>query len=163
MGLSGIRSKRVSFSEEISKYYFLRRFAFRYKEFDEPYDGIMYMLMIGMGFASVENLMYVLGQETFQDGLQVAKMRAWTAVPAHATFAVLMGYFAGLAKFNRANRARLLITGLLLAIAFHGAYDFFLMQQSYPPLVGGALLSLVAAAGLSWRAIRRHQRRSPHA
>jgi RsiW-degrading membrane proteinase PrsW (M82 family) len=113
-----------------------------------------------MGFATVENLMYIFGQETFEEALRVGQMRAWTAVPAHATFAALMGFFAGRARFGRGGAAYLLV-GLLLAILFHGAYDFFLMQQWSPQLTGGAIVSLVVGVGLSLRAIRLHQRHRP--
>lgn len=152
----------VALSEEFSKFIFLRGIAWSFKHFDEPYDGIIYTLMIGMGFATVENLLYVFGQETYEASLAVAKLRAITAVPAHATFAVLMGYFAGLAKFHPSQKFGLLLAGFALAVVFHGAYDFFLMQEHYPSIVGGAFVSLIVAVGLSLRAIRAHQRRGSH-
>ena len=63
-----------------------------------------------MGFAFVENILYVS-----QGGMQVAILRTFTAVPAHAMFAVMMGYYAGLAKFavDDSERNRLLARGLL--------------------------------------------------
>lgn len=48
-----------------------------------------------------------------------------TAVPAHATFAAVMGYFVGLAKFNHKNERSLMFRGFLLATILHGFYDFF--------------------------------------
>lgn len=152
----------VGFSEELSKFFFLRLGPYRSKHFNEPYDGIMYSMMIGMGFATVENLMYIFGQETYALSLQVAQTRAWTAVPAHATFAAMMGYFAGLARFKQANQGAWLLAGLLLATVFHGAYDFFLMQQWSAQLTAGALVSLVIGVWLSWKAIRLHRRVRPH-
>jgi RsiW-degrading membrane proteinase PrsW (M82 family) len=76
----------IAFSEELAKYMFLKWFAYRSSHFDEPFDGIIYALMVSMGFAALENIMYVLN-----GGITVALMRMFTAVPAHATFAVLMG------------------------------------------------------------------------
>src|SRR5690606_8499031 len=80
----------VAIIEEFSKYIIVRFFAQPNKEFNEPYDGIMYAVMVSMGFAATENIMYVI-----EGGYQVAFLRAFTAVPAHATFGVLMGYFMG--------------------------------------------------------------------
>lgn len=152
----------VALSEELAKFIMLRGFLYSRKAFDEPYDGIMYTMMVGMGFAAVENLLYVFGQSTYTESLTVGGWRAITAVPAHATFAILMGYYAGKAKFAFSGKAAWLLTGLLAAIVFHGAYDFFLMQQVVPGMVLGAIASLVAGLLLSVKAIRYHQRISPH-
>ncbi|WP_461599897.1 PrsW family glutamic-type intramembrane protease, partial [Winogradskyella sp.] len=78
------------------------------------------------------------------------------AVPAHATFGVLMGYFMGLAKFSN-NRIKLNMAGLFLAVLFHGAYDFFLFIRFIPGISIGAFISLIIAVILSRKAIRRHQ------
>lgn len=146
----------VAFSEELSKYIFLRWYAYPKKDFNEPYDGIMYTMMIGMGFATVENVLYVL-----EGGMSTALVRMFTAVPAHATFAIIMGFYAGKAKFDKKNEAAYLLTGLLLAILFHGAYDFFLMQQYNVAIAAGALVSLIIGIRYSLRAMRLHQKDSP--
>ena len=73
----------VGLSEEWSKYIMLRSYAYPRKSFDEPFDGIVYSVMIGMGFATVENILYVQ-----QHGLGTAVVRMFLSVPAHATFAV---------------------------------------------------------------------------
>ena len=70
-------------------------YAYRKKEFDEPFDGIVYAVMVGMGFATVENISYVS-----QYGLMTGIMRLFMAVPAHASFAIIMGYFMGKARFS---------------------------------------------------------------
>lgn len=84
----------VALIEEFSKYIFVRFYSQPKKYFNEPFDGIVYAVMVSMGFAAIENIAYVS-----QGGMGTAIVRAFTAVPAHATFAVLMGYFMGLAKF----------------------------------------------------------------
>jgi protease PrsW len=151
----------VAMAEEFSKYIFLRGYIYKHKQFDEPYDGIMYAMMIGMGFAMTENLLYVFSGSSFGDSMRIAIIRALTAVPAHATFAVLMGYFTGLAKFNKKNAFVLLLTGLFTATFFHGAYDFFLMQAFYPGITAGAFVSLIIAVVLSLKAMKKHQKASP--
>ncbi|MBT8244718.1 MAG: PrsW family intramembrane metalloprotease [Winogradskyella sp.] len=144
----------VALSEEFSKYIIVKYFAQPNKEFNEPYDGIVYAVMVSMGFACTENIMYVL-----KGGYETAILRAFTAVPAHATFGVLMGYFMGKAKFSN-NRFGLNMTGLLLATLFHGAYDFFLFINFIPGIYIGAFISLIIGLILSRKAIKRHQKKS---
>ncbi|MGB2685844.1 MAG: PrsW family glutamic-type intramembrane protease, partial [Olleya sp.] len=67
----------VGFSEELSKFLIVLLFAQRHKEFNEPFDGIVYAVMVSMGFAATENIMYVM-----QSGPATAIARAFTAVPA---------------------------------------------------------------------------------
>ncbi|MBI3005932.1 MAG: PrsW family intramembrane metalloprotease [Ignavibacteriales bacterium] len=144
----------IALSEEWSKYLFLRWMAYPKRDFNEPFDGIVYSVMISMGFATTENILYVM-----QGGLGVALLRMVMSVPAHATFAVLMGYFVGLSKF-KGNQRQLRMYGLASAVGFHGAYDFFLLQQSYALLTVGALLSLLIAVFLSIRAMKSSQKLS---
>lgn len=141
----------VGFTEEFSKYIIVRYYAQTKDAFNEPFDGIVYAVMVSMGFAATENIFYVL-----EGGYEVAILRAFTAIPAHATFAVLMGYYMGQAKFSE-NRAQLNLKGLLLAMIFHGAYDFFLFIDFIPGVWVGAFISLIIGIILSRNAIKTHQ------
>lgn len=141
----------VGFTEEFSKYIIVRYVSQPRKAFNEPFDGIIYAVLVSMGFAATENIMYVL-----QGGYEVAILRAFTAVPAHATFAILMGYYMGKAKFSN-NKVVLNFTGLFLAILFHGTYDFFLFVDYIPGLWMGAFFSLFIGIFLSKKAIQQHQ------
>ena len=147
----------VALVEEFSKYIVVRFYAQRNKEFDEPFDGIVYAVMVSMGFAALENIMYV-----FQFGMANGIVRAFTAVPAHATFGILMGYYMGKAKFaaTKKDKIRLNLTGLFAATLFHGAYDFFLFINFIPGISLGALASLVIGILLSRKAMKKHQARS---
>jgi protease PrsW len=144
----------VGFVEEFSKYIIVKFYAQKNEEFNEPFDGIVYAVMVSMGFAALENVMYV-----FQYGVSTGIIRAFTAVPAHATFGILMGYFMGLAKFSK-NKQLLNITGLLVATFFHGAYDFFLFINFIPGIAIGAFVSLIVGIILSKKAIKIHQQNS---
>ena len=141
----------VGLVEEFSKYVIVRYFAQPKKDFNEPFDGIVYAVVVSMGFAATENIMYV-----FEGGYKIAFLRAFTAVPAHATFGVLMGYFMGKAKFSN-NRIKLNLIGLALATLFHGAYDFFLFIDFIPGIWVGAFVSLAVGVFLARKAIKRHQ------
>jgi len=90
-------------------------------------------------------------------------------VPAHATFAVVMGYFVGKAKFDSANSFRYMVTGIFLAVLFHGTFDFFIFLQGSPDvkpyisdglLFAGAVASYIIAIRLSRKHIRLHQQLS---
>jgi len=151
----------VGFGEELCKFIMLRLYAYRLKVFNEPFDGIIYSVMISMGFATLENVGYV-----YMGGYSTGLLRMFLSVPAHAAFGVIMGYHAGLAKFDRRHSALHLLKGLLLAAFFHGAFDFFLFMQNSPEItkyVSNSLLfaaSLVAywiAVRMSLRSIRLHQ------
>lgn len=141
----------VALVEEFSKYVIVRYYAQRNKEFNEPFDGIVYAVLVSMGFATLENVLYI-----FQHGAGVGFIRAFTAVPAHATFAILMGYFMGKAKFSK-NKVQLNLLGLLVATLFHGAYDFFLFIDFVPGIAIGAFVSLIIGIILSRKAIKKHQ------
>jgi RsiW-degrading membrane proteinase PrsW (M82 family) len=115
----------IALTEESCKFAALRLYSYNQKSFDEPLDGIVYSLMISMGFATAENIKYVIEhQQAAGTGLQIGLYRMFTAVPAHATFAVVMGYFVGKAKADPANSVVLMLTGLGAAVIIHGTYDF---------------------------------------
>ena len=156
----------VALTEELCKFAALRIYAYRQRSFDEPLDGIVYSVMVAMGFATLENIFYVLFYAQHGQGYQVALMRMFLSVPAHATFGVLMGYFVGRARFNPAKRNRLFALGLFWAVFFHGTYDVLLFWQSSPQveeyisdilLFAGAVISFVVALRLSWKLIIRHR------
>jgi len=92
------------------------------KEFNEKFDGIVYAVFISLGFAGVENILYVSGDIT------IGLSRALTAVPAHALFGVTMGYYYGLARFYPMERGRYLKKALFWPVLLHGFYDFCLMS-----------------------------------
>ena len=108
--------------EESSKLAVLLGYSFRRSEFDEPMDGIVYGATVSLGFAALENVLYVL-----DGGFALAVARGVLSVPGHATYGAVMGYYVGRARFDRANRARLIGLGLLAAVMLHGFYNFPLM------------------------------------
>lgn len=146
----------LALSEELAKFLLLRTLAFPRQFFNEPFDGIVYAVLIAMGFATLENIVY-----TNRFGLQTGLLRSLTAVPAHLVFAIVQGYFAGLAKFDLPGQHRLLARGLLLSILLHGAYDFLILQSWSPWLVVLATFALYLCLFFCGRLIREHQEHSP--
>jgi RsiW-degrading membrane proteinase PrsW (M82 family) len=112
-------------TEEGIKFLAFCFFFWNNKNFNEKFDGIVYSVYIALGFAGIENILYV-----FSGGYGVGLIRALTAVPAHALFGIVMGYYFGLAKFNQTQRKGYLILAFVLPLLFHGLYDFLLMSNS---------------------------------
>ena len=109
--------------EEFVKFQVVMRVAYSAVCFDEIMDGIVYTIMASLGFACLENILYVVGQSW---GMALA--RALTAVPFHACCSGVMGYYIGRAKFapSRGEEYMFLLKGLAWAVALHGLYDFLL-------------------------------------
>ena len=115
----------AAFTEEFFKILVFFIFIQKNKNFNEKFDGIIYAVFISMGFAATENLMYVLGS-----GFSTGIIRAFTAVPAHAIFAVTSGYFLALAKFKPSGKLIYLILALAVPVLLHGIYDFILLAKN---------------------------------
>jgi len=152
--------------EELCKWIIFLAFIYRWSEFDEPLDGVVYGVAMALGFATIENVLYVQ-----RDGLSRGVLRAVFAVPAHALFGAAMGFYFGRAKLGGgqaagadvtlASRRRRLALSLLVPAAFHAAYDYCLIT------LRGAWLYLVVSVGslLLWvfvlRRVHHLQRDSP--
>lgn len=145
----------VAFIEELSKFVLIMLFIFNKNDFNEPFDGIVYAVMVGMGFATFENVLY-----TFKGGYGTGILRMFTAVPGHAVFAILMGYFIGKAKFSE-HKILYSFVGLLIAILFHGVYDYFIFISHIPGIIIGSFVALILGIYLSLRSISTHSDNSP--
>lgn len=105
--------------EELLKFLVVWFYCARHRAFDEPMDGLVYGAVASLGFATLENILYVA-----QGGLQLAVMRALTAVPSHAFWGVIMGLYIGQAKFGPPERrGRRLLAAYLVPTILHGLYD----------------------------------------
>jgi RsiW-degrading membrane proteinase PrsW (M82 family) len=147
--------------EEAAKWTVLMAAVYHWREFDEPLDGLIYGVTIALGFATLENYLYLASH-----GVGIAWKRAIFAVPAHALFGGAMGYYAGLGKFAAKTAQRVHIWRdralcLGLPVIFHGAYNFALLH-------GLHWFTWIAISVLSlgfWvfvlRRVRRAQKASP--
>ena len=111
----------IGIVEEGGKWLVTKRIGFENPEFDEPYDIIVYAVFVSLGFAGIENVLYVLG-----GGLSTAVMRAIFSVPGHTCFGVLMGYYFLKAKLSYADRKEYrsnLWKSFLVPAAVHAVYD----------------------------------------
>lgn len=116
----------VGLIEEGCKFFFLYRKTWKNKNFNYTFDGIVYAVTISLGFAAIENVIYV-----FSYGLSLALTRALTAIPGHMCFAVFMGYFYSLAKKYRIRKKnKFLFLSYFAAVTLHTIYDAILLVDS---------------------------------
>ena len=146
----------IALVEEGAKLAILLIYPFSLRKFNEPMDGIVYSAMIGMGFATLENIWYAGSY-----GLETVLIRALTAVPAHGAFSIILGYFVGLAKFAPQRRIELIGKGFLLAVLLHGAYDFFIIQSLFNWLILLAVVVLAVSVYYARKMLLHHQAESP--
>lgn len=119
----------VALVEELSKWLVLMLIVWKNQNFDYRYDGIVYAVSASLGFAALENILYVVSYGT---GVSIG--RAIFAIPGHATFGVFMGYFLSRAKTFWIDDKRIRMTickllALALPMLIHGCYDFLLSEQ----------------------------------
>ncbi len=107
--------------EELFKFLLLYLIIWKNRNFNEYFDGIVYAVFISLGFACFENILYVT-----EHGIGVGIMRAILAVPAHALFGVIMGFYFSMARFNNTSTTINLAKSVIYAIIAHGIYDFIL-------------------------------------
>ena len=120
--------------EEAAKLLILWLVLRRNPYFDEHFDGIVYAVCVGLGFAAIENVAYVL--QSGEGWLTVAAMRALLAVPGHYAFAIIMGYCYSIYHFvdhSPKNAAKMFI----MPVMAHGVYDALAMSGSVDPVAGG--------------------------
>jgi RsiW-degrading membrane proteinase PrsW (M82 family) len=128
----------IALIEEFVKFGAVRVKAYRSWHFNEVMDGIVYGVAASLGFATIENILYVL-----QSGLAVAVFRGILSVPNHAVWGGIMGFYLGLAKRDRILRGAAenqIIKGLAIVIFLHGLYDSFALLGS---LEWAVLISLL--------------------
>ena len=151
----------VAAVEECMKFLVVRFYNYPKPEFNEPYDGIMYAVTASLGFAAVENALYVFMSD---NPYEVAILRMFTAVPGHASFGAIMGFFAGLAKFSKRPGAYIiyLFFAWLMPTIVHGLYDYFLFiqKEGQEALIVVSFVVLIIGIWVSRKAIHLHAQNS---
>ncbi|MEK7217694.1 MAG: PrsW family intramembrane metalloprotease [Patescibacteria group bacterium] len=139
----------AAFIEEFIKYYAVRIIALTDSAFDEPVDAMVYMIIAGLGFAAIENILVLF--RTIPDGIQTTltiwALRSLGATLLHALSSGIVGYFLALSWFFQNHRKKLIIVGLLIATLFHFTFNIFLAStdnQLHGLLLSVGLLCVMA-------------------
>ena len=140
--LGSIRSAffGAAIPEEIAKFFILWLVLRKNPYFDEKMDGIVYAVCVSLGFAALENIMYLFSNA--EAYLSVGITRAMFAVPGHFCFGILMGYYYSLAKFYPKAPKKNKVLILVAPILVHGLYDSILFTADVTPAISGVLIIL---------------------
>jgi RsiW-degrading membrane proteinase PrsW (M82 family) len=151
----------AGFPEELCKFIVLFLLIWWNKNFNEYMDGIVYATFVSMGFACIENILYV-----FSSGFGTGIVRAIISVPGHFLFGVLMGYFLSLAKFSRNGKLGYILLSIFVPAIVHGLFDWLLMVTDEVGILGQLCILILFIIGdialwiVGIRSIRRHRENS---
>jgi RsiW-degrading membrane proteinase PrsW (M82 family) len=148
--------------EEVAKFLLVQQTVYHSREFDEPMDGLIYAASAALGFATLENIVYISTvylTSPLEEVLVVYALRALLSVPGHALFSSMWGYALGRAKFDPNRGSGFILAGLTLAIILHGVFNFFL--YSSPALALGVFALILFAWWFVLRLSEDALRRSP--
>ena len=115
-----------SLLEEFFKWFILFYTIYQHITFDEPYDGIVYGASVSLGFATAENIFYLVAL-----GVEHALGRALLPVSSHALFGVIMGYYIGKGKFSATSTKKWIAFSLFIPFLLHGIYDYILISLKH--------------------------------
>ncbi|MBU8907214.1 glutamic-type intramembrane protease PrsW [Desertibacillus haloalkaliphilus] len=116
---------RAGLIEEFFKWFLLFFLSYKHARFNEHYDGIVFGAAISLGFATVENILYLIAY-----GIEGAIGRAFFPVSSHALFGVIMGYYLGKASVSSSKTFIWVFLSLTLPVVLHGLYDFMLLAAN---------------------------------
>ncbi|SEK23072.1 PrsW family glutamic-type intramembrane protease [Ruminococcus albus] len=123
-------------AEELCKYFTFKLTIFKNRDFDHTYDGIVYGAAAALGFATLENIFYVLGNGSKSGALMGAFtgiLRAALSVPLHAFTGIFMGYYFGLSKYKKYNNIESdknpQRRAFFISVLVHGLYDFLALAS----------------------------------
>ena len=118
----------AAFTEEALKSIILIPILLRDNDFNEKLDGIIYSIFLSLGFATVENIIYLM-RERLDLSLELGITRGLISIPSHVMFAITMGYYISKYKFAKedSEKNKYLIYAIIIPILLHGVFDFILM------------------------------------
>ena len=148
--------------EELAKFLMVWTYLYRNKNFSEPMDGIVYAAAVALGFASIENGLYLfrINQQAKFLLSNVILIRAFLSVPAHALFSGIWGYALGRYKFDKKKNRFVVLYGLLLAMLLHAAFNYVCLIPVYSSF--GLLILTAAMWMLMNKKILKAEKDSPY-
>ena len=128
--------------EELAKFFMLWLLLRKNPFFDEHFDGIVYAVCVGLGFAALENIVYLFDGIDDWSWIQIGVIRALFSVPGHYFDAILMGYYYSIYHFGIDRSVKTQIMILAAPILAHGLFDAILMSVQVDPSLSGLLFIL---------------------
>lgn len=130
--------------EEFFKWLILLIGIFKQTRFSDPYDGILYGASVSLGFATIENLLFLINF-----GIQDAFLRALLPVSSHALFGVVMGYYMGKAQFTVIKQKTQLLIALVAPLILHISYNLILFTHQDQMLIWSVFMLFMWLFALS--------------
>lgn len=114
-----------AFIEELSKMAVFFLFIFDNKYYDDIYDGIVYMMLIALSFAGLENIMYAFSESTISNSIGLSLMRDFTTVPLHVICGIIIGHFISLGSFSKDKKKKYIniLCAILVSSFIHGTFN----------------------------------------
>ena len=112
----------IAFVEEFLKYLVVREKVLNSPEFDEPTDAMLYMIITALGFAALENVLYLFPMPFFEM-LKINIVRSMGAIFLHALWSGTVGYFLAFSLMELKKRTNFIVLGLLISTLLHGLYN----------------------------------------
>jgi RsiW-degrading membrane proteinase PrsW (M82 family) len=123
----------VAFVEEFLKYLVVKLSVFRHSEFDEPVDVVIYMIVSALGFAAIENVLYLFPfglADLVNTTLPIITVRFFGTTLLHALCSGTLGYFLAMSFFETKKRPLFLVSGIIMVTLLHGLYNFSIIEIS---------------------------------
>ena len=136
----------VAFIEEFVKYLVVRGKVVKHSAFDEPVDLMLYMMIAALGFAALENILYLLPL-TPAEVFPTSILRFFGATFLHALCSGTLGFFLALSFYQIKHRGKLLLLGIVLAVVLHGAFNFYIIETEGTISFLMPIIILVGLAG----------------
>ena len=134
--------------EEISKISIFFLFIFDNKHYDDIYDGIVYMALIALSFAGLENIMYAFSESTISDSISLALMRDLTTIPLHVVCGILIGFFLSLGNFSKDKYIKYFnfFLAVIIPSFIHGTFNNLMSLLGNINVENNAVLILIFKA-----------------
>jgi len=150
----------IALVEESSKYLVVREKVINNKEFDEPVDAMIYMIIVALGFAALENVLILFSAEQpyiLKEALLVSSFRFLGATFLHALASGVVGYFLAMSFFQPTKRFLLITKGLIIGAILHGIFNISIMEiekglvgENMPLFVSAFAFLVIFLTGLSF-------------
>lgn len=140
----------IALTEELFKYLAVKLGALSNPEFDEPVDAMIYMVISALGFAAIENILYIASsainvpiEGVFSLAVFMSIARFVGATFLHTLCSGILGYFIALSYAKPKDKLRLFILGIFAAVLLHGFYNFSIMNIKGPNIVAFSVLFMI--------------------
>ena len=135
------------------KYLVVRQTVLKNSELDEPVDLMLYMIIAGLGFAALENILLLVPTLGFGKVAALSFFRFIGATFLHALASGTLGYFLALSIYQTKKRTRLIVLGIAIATLLHGLYNFAIIKTTdnqdfiYIPIILLTALAFLVTSG----------------